>query len=183
MAKFGARFAAILTGMCILVPLAFWVTIVAMGRLSSPVILDFSQWWQPYIYRQINADLKVPANMHGAAEVELLEWRRSGLVVSPLTTDWTDYEFLTITAGMLKGAETNVTVRINDGERVNEWSDAFMEAIVVKPGTTSVQISLRDLSIEEGHAAMDLTNIREIVIFARDRRKDTVMVIEEIRLD
>ena len=100
-----------------------------------------------------------------------------------MVTDWSDYQFLTITGVMQRGPATNVTVRINDGGRRNIWTDEFIVSVVVTPDRSVVRIPFVELMQEPGQAAMDLSDIQEIVIFARDDRKDTVMLLEDIRLE
>ena len=183
MARMSARAASSVSGLLIVAPLLFWSSIIGMGRLSAPVILDFDQWWNRYIYRPINAEIIDPRKPDGSAEILLLKWRRSGVVVSPMFTDWSGYEYLTITAGMSKGPDTNVTIRINDSKRRNSWSDNFLASIVVDSDISKIRIPLADLLDDPGQPSMDLTDIQELVIFARDRRLDTVMLIDEIRLE
>ena len=177
------RTASILISMLIVVPLLFWSVIIAAGKLAAPAILDFEQWWNQYTYRAVNAEIVMPAASSGALQLELFEKGRAGLIVSPMVTDWTDFQMLTITATMLRGPATNVTVRINDSQRRNDWSDQFMVSAVVEPGGSLVRIPLAGLIEEPGQATMDLTDVQEIVFFARDRRKSTALLIEDIRLE
>ncbi len=167
----------------IVVPLLFWSSIIGLGKTASPVILDFDQWWNKYTFRPVNAEIVTPASRPGALELQLLNWRRSGLIVSPMMTDWSDYQFLTITGVMQRGPATNVTVRINDGARKNIWTDEFIASVVVTPDGSTIRIPLVELMQEPGQPPMDLADIQEVVIFARDDRKDTVMLIEDIRLE
>lgn len=181
--KLVSRSASVLVGFSIIAPLLFWLSIIGLGRMTSPVILDFGQWWNKYTYRPINAEIIAPAGAAGSAEIRLLKWRRSGLVISPMMTNWSDYEYLTITASMLRGPDTNVTVRINDSDRRNNWSDEFIASIIVDADTAMIRIPFRELIDEPGQPAMDLSDVQEVVIFARDRRRDTVMLIDDIRLE
>jgi VanZ family protein len=181
--KLARRSASVLVSALIVVPLLFWASILGLGRISAPVIIDFDQWWNQYIYRPINAEIVTTANAVGTAELLLLKWRRSGIVISPMVTDWSDYDYLTITAGMLEGPDTNVTVRINDSERRNSWSDEFLASIIVNRAVAKIRIPLSELVDEAGQLSMDLTDIQELVIFARDSRNDTVMVFDDIRLE
>lgn len=178
-----SRSGSVLFSLAIVSPALFWLSIIGLGQLASPVILDFDQWWNEYIYRPINAEIDMPVGEPGSAEIELLRWRRSGLIVSPMMTNWSDYEYLTITAGMAKGPDTNVTIRINDADRRNNWSDQFLASIVVVSDSAKIRIPLNELVDEPGQPSMDLSDIQELVIFARDRRKDTVMRIDDIRLE
>lgn len=179
----GQRIASLFLAVLVVLPLLFWSSIIAAGKLAAPAVLDFEQWWNQYTYRAINAEIVVPARSSGVLQLELFEKGRAGLVVSPMATDWSDYEALTISASMLRGPESNVTVRINDSLRKNDWSDQFMVPVTVEPGGSLLRIPLALLSEEQGQPIMDLADVQEIVIFARDRRKNTAMLIEDIRLE
>ena len=123
------------------------------------------------------------ASLDGVARIQLLKWRRSGLVIAPLINDWRDYEYLSISTRMLKGPDTNVTIRVNDRDRKNDWSDLFMQSSVVTQDTTVVRLSLQALRMASDQPSMNLGDIREIVIFARDRRDDSVILLQDIRLE
>lgn len=179
----GLRAASGLVSLSIVVPLVFWLLIIGLGRTASPVILDFSEWWSEYLYRPLNAQIVTSGNREGAAEILLLKRRRSGVIISPMMTDWSGYEFLTITAGMLKGPDTNVTVRINDSAHRNSWANQFLAPIVVVSGLSRIRIPLGDLLDEPGQPSMNLTDIQEVGIFARDRGRDTILLIDDIRLE
>jgi len=177
------RAMSVAVSILVFTPLAFWLSIIVFGRMSSPVILDFEQWWAEYIYRPINAELAPHDGPASSVEIGLSEWGRSGLVISPVMSDWSNYEFLSITAGVLEGPDTRVSVRINDSARHNIWSDQFLAWIVVDSTVSIIRIPLRDLVNEPGHATVDLSDIQELVFFARDKRSNTVMLISGIRLE
>lgn len=174
---------SILVSVVIIAPLVFWTSIIGLGRMASPVILDFDQWWSEYLYYPINADITGSGRRTGTAEVLLRQSPRSGLIVSPMVTNWIDYDYLVITARISKGPDTNVTVRINDSDRKNSWSDQFLVSIVVGAKISRIRIPLDELIHEPGKLPMDLSDIQELVMFARDRRPDTALLIEEIRLE
>jgi VanZ family protein len=177
------RVIAVFAGGLIVMPLTFWLSIIVLGRLSAPVIVDFDQWWNQHIYRPINAEIISTGGVHGPFEIELLKRGRSGIVISPMMTDWRGYEVISVTAVMSAGPDTNVTVKINDSERKNNWSDQFIASIVVKSNRSTIRIPLTDLVTGEDQPDIDLSDIQELVIFARDRRRGTSMVIDNIRLE
>lgn len=177
------RVAAVVTGLLIAGPFLFWSSIVGLGRLSAPTILDFDQWWNKYTYRPINAEIALPGSVAGSVEILLDSSILSGLVISPMTTDWSHYQSLVVDAHMLKGTDANMTVRINDSRRRNSWSDEFLASIVVVPDRKQIRIPLSALLDEPGKPPIDLSDIQEIALFARDRRNGSILLIDEIRLD
>gem|GEM_PF-2966630 len=183
MAGMAARAASSACGLLIVAPLLFWSSIIGMGRLSAPVILDFDQWWNRYIYRPVNASISPTDGADRSAEIFLLKWSHSGIVISPMMTNWSGYEFIEFSAYLSKGSAANVTVRINDSKRRNSWSDQFIVSVVIAPGTSTIRIPLGDLLNEPGQPSMDLSDIQELVILAREPESDTVMMMDDIRLE
>ena len=181
--KLAGQAVAVVVGFLIVTPFCFWASIIVLGRISAPVILDFDQWWNQYTYRAINAEIIEPGKVEGAADIVLRKSILSGVVISPMMTDWSDYDSLVISAHMLKDAETNVTIRINDSARRNSWSDEFLAWIVVSADTSPIRIPLGILLDEPGKPTIDLSDIQELVFFARDPKTYDVMIIDDIHLE
>ncbi len=99
-----------------------------------------------------------------------------------MTTDWSGYEYLEFGARMSSGPATKVTVRISDSARRNTWTDYFLASVIVAPDTTTIRIPLAELAKEPGQPPIDLSDIQEIMIFARHPRSDAVMIMDDIRL-
>jgi len=178
-----SRSASVLFSLLIVAPSLFWLSIIGLGQLTSPVILDFDQWWNKYIYSPIFAEIRTHGSAAGSTDIQLQEHGRSGLVITPMMTNWSDYEYLVITAGMAIGPAVNVTVRINDTGRPNNWSDDFGASIVIASNSSTFRIPLTELLDAPGQPSIDLSDIQELLIFARDRQKDAVMRIDDIRLE
>ena len=184
------RAGAVLLGVLIIAPLLYWQTVIALNRSTFPEILSFDNWWESHFYNPINAEIKAPvtianrsAGSGAAAEVHFSRKGRSGLGILPMVSNWSDYDYLTFVATMVKGPDTTVTVRINDGDRTHHFSNRFMATVTVTDEPALIRIPLRELITEPGLRTMDLSDIQEIVIFARDKRAGTVMLLDEIRLE
>ena len=142
------------------------------------------------MYLPINSAVQAPASVAGwpdgagsVAEVHLSRSSRSGIHILPMVSNWTEYEYLTFIAKMSKGPDTVVTVRVNDRERMQHYSDRFIVRIIVTSKADRVRIPLQEFVAEPGLRSMNLSDIREIVIFARDERDGTVLVLDEFRLE
>ena len=184
------RAGSVLLGVMIVAPLLYWLTVIALNRSTFPTILSFDNWWETHLYHPINAEIAVPvviadwpAGAGAAAVVHLSGWGRSGLGILPMVSNWTDYEYLTFIVTMVKGPNTTLTVRINDGDRIHNFSDRFIARITVTNEPTLIRIPLHEMIAEPGLRTMDLSDIQEIVIFARDKRHNTVMLLDEVRLE
>jgi len=84
---------------------------------------------------------------------------------------------------MVKGPETSVTVRINDESRKHHYADRFIARISVTEKPERIRIPIAKLIVEEGLPTIDVSDIQEIVIFARDNRDGSVMMLDDIRLE
>jgi hypothetical protein len=180
----------VLLGALIVTPLLYWPTVIGLNRSTFPRILSFDNWWESHLYDPINAEITVPvtianwpARLGAAAEIHLSGWGRSGLGILPMVSNWSDYGYLAFFATMVKGPDTTVTIRINDGDRMHNFSDKFMATVTITNESVLFRIPLRELITEPGFRTMDLSDIQEIVIFARDNRAGTVMLLDEIRLE
>ena len=182
------RAISILLGIAIFLPLFFWLSVIGLNRSTFPTILSFDAWWETHLYGPVNAEVVAPVvaasgRSEAAAEVHLTRSGRSGLLVLPMVSNWTDYEYLVFAAVMTKGPNTTVTVRINDGDRIHHFSNRYMITITVTNEVTQFRLPLDEMISEPGLRPMDLSDIHEIVIFARDKRDGTVLLLEEIRLE
>ena len=181
--KFLARSASALVGFAVIAPLCFWLSIMGLGRMAAPVILDFDQWWIPYIYRPINAGTYVTEGPDRSVEILLQKRSLGGLVITPMISNWRRFETLKFNARMSKGSDTRVTVKINDSERRDSWSDRYIASIVVSPAATTIRIPLATMIHESGRRSIDLSDIQEIMIFARHPDADTVLSVDNIRIE
>lgn len=188
--RLSMRAGSALLAVIILAPLLYWAAVFGLSRSIFPTVLGFDNRWETYLYTAINSEITFPVVFNGrhagagsAAEIRLSGWGRSGLSIAPTTSDWTDYTHLTFIARMVKGPDTTVTVRINDRPRMHNFSDRFMASTTVTSRTALTRIPLDEMIVEPGQRDMDLSNIRQLVIFARDRRDGTVMHLDEIRLE
>lgn len=187
--RFILRASASLAVALMLAPLMYWLTVIGLSRASFPAILGFDHWWETYLFTPINAEITVSAgagleagNSDSAARMHLTYWGRSGIGISPARSDWRDYKYLTFAARMAAGPDTAVTVRINDSARENNFSDRFIARIQVTADANVFRIPLDGLVVDGDMKPIDLSDIREIVIFARDRRRNAVMLLDQIRL-
>lgn len=178
-----------LLGAMIVTPLLYWFIVIGLSRSTFPTILDFDNWWDKHLFYPVNADITFPIAVsdwpmaaRSAAEIRLSAWGRSGLAILPVVSNWTDYQYLTFVAAIIKGPDTTVTVRINDEERAHNLADRFIATITVTNEPDNFRIPLHEMIIEPGYPAMNLSDIQEIVIFARDKRSGTIMLLDEIRL-
>lgn len=188
--RFFRRFFAASLFAMIAAPLFYWLAAAALIRLSFPTIVDFGAWWGEHLYHPINSEAKLQTRAPTSAEDEepaiqlrLTDWGRSGIGINPGVSNWSDFKYLTFIASMATGPHTTVTVRVNDSSRFHDFSDHFISTITISDEPTLIRLSLREMIVEPGRADIDLSDIREIVIFARDKGDATVLRLESVRLE
>ncbi len=117
------------------------------------------------------------------AVIQLSGSGRSGLVITPVIADWSDYEYLTIEAAMVNGSDTSVTVRFFDKQGINRPNVRHVARITVDSEPKVFRLQLHDFDVKSKRRPLDLSDVQQIVIYARDRRVGTVMLLDEIRLE
>jgi hypothetical protein len=184
------RTGSVISAALVVTPLVYWLGVIVLTRSMFPTVVSFDHGWEKNLYAAINSEIIAPVTMNGGeiflgsgVEIRLSEWGRSGLRILPPVSDWTEYEYLSFTAMMLDGPDTKVTVRINDNERLGGYSDRFMATIIVKNMPVRFRIPLPEIIYEPGSRPMDLTDVQELVVFARDGRDGTVMLLDQVQLE
>ena len=100
-----------------------------------------------------------------------------------MVSNWTNYEYLVFGIAIVKGPDMAITVRINDGKRMHRYADHFIVKIIATNEYKLVRIHLAEMVSESDLSDVDLTDIQELVIFARDKRNGSKMVLTDIHLE
>jgi len=187
------RVGSALLALLIISPLLYWLTVIGMSRSTFPVILSFDHWWDTHLYSPVDSKITIsatgaesPLGAGAVAVIRLSGRRRSGLTIRPVISDWSDYEYLTIEAAMVKGPDTSVTVRVFDEQGIRTFDERHVARLTIFSEPVVFRLRLHDFDVKKNKAKrrpLDLSEMRRIVIFARDRRDGTVMLLDEIRLE
>lgn len=185
-----AKSVSIILAVAILLPLGYWLSIIALGRSAAPSILSFDNDWDSHLFFTVNSDFQF-ANRHNAdtggneqsAELTLSDMWRSGIGVNTLVHDWRSYEYLVFDAVMVSGPRTRISVRVNDKRRFGLLADEFISRAWVETTPGKIRIPLHRVSRQEGRADLDMSNIRQFFVFARNKRAGTVMRLDNFRLE
>ena len=184
------RVGAAVTGAAVAAPFLFWLLVIALNRYTMPVLVSFDRWWEPYAYDWINA-----GGQDGDGEYEgeradgmsavwqLHRRQRSGISIRPMQADWSGYSEVAFVAAVLEGADTSLTVRINDGPMYGRYSREFFEEVLVTSTPAVYRLRLDELVTAPGRAPMDITDISQLVLLAPRSRTTTVMLVDDVRLE
>jgi hypothetical protein len=194
--RFSARFVSIVLGVLLFLPLGYWLSVNARIAANFPTILDFDGRWDSYLYLPVNSEIRLvsenAANSEFAgsfAEVILLHRRWSGLKVEPVVSDWSSYQFLTMRAAIDGEFEGEITVEISDGDHPGYRVQHFVGEHGAGPEPAVIRIPLHGVVEIPGRPDLDTSNIMDVYIIAKTRRKSenkdgvTRMLIDDIRLE
>jgi len=184
------RTASVVTGSLILFPITYWAGIAVYYISRSPLILDFDGRFDSYLFSPINSQIEISEigseetdNRGQVAQIHLTHRGRSGIQMSTVVYDWTDYSVLKFEARVIEGENTTVTVHINDYEHIGRFFDTSAGRIFVTNHSGLFEIPIDAVLMETSERNIDKSDIRQIVIFARDKRNGTRMSLDNVRLE
>jgi hypothetical protein len=110
----------------------------------------------------------------------------SGISISPILRDWSDYRSIQLAVFNSQNYERAITIRIHDVEHElsdQNYSDRFNKTINLLPGWNQLVISLDDISTAPKNRVMDTAKMHQIGLFYSNLKTDDYMFIDDIRLE
>jgi hypothetical protein len=194
--RYSTRVLSAVLGVLIFVPLGFWLVVNARIAAQFPTILDFDGRWDNYLYEAIESEVSIAQAdsadgkiSSSTAEIQLLRRSWSGLKIEPVVSDWSSYQFLTMRAAIDGGYDSRVIVHISDGEHPGYRIQHLVGGRSVGPEPTTIRFPLRGVVDIPGRPDLDPTNIRDVYIIGKTRRKGkdksgiTRLFLDDIRLE
>jgi hypothetical protein len=170
----------------VLLPLVFWTGALLFERSRHPVVLDFDSHFSQNRYSPINAEVTlISATSEGdnmLAELVLSKRGRSGLAIQTAKYDWSNESTLVFNAEVVEGATTDLTVHINDKTNLGKFIDTKSGSITLLDGRQEYRVPILS-TIREAGQGDDMTNIRQVVILARDKQAGARLQLDDIRLE
>jgi hypothetical protein len=162
-------------------PLIFWTSALLFERSRHPVVLDFDSPYSRYRYAPINAEVTLVGDSsegnNTLAEILLSKRGRSGLAIETAKYDWSGKSTLVV-----EGATANLTVHINDDTNLGKFIDTESGTVTLLDGWQEYRIPVLS-AISEAGRGDDITNIRQLVILARDKQAGARLRLDDIRLE
>jgi len=187
--RLALRTASVLVTLLAFSPLAYWLGITGSYLNKLPTILDFDGKHDSYLFHSINASTEIlePAAGDGSAGnavgVRLSRAGRSGIAVSTVGYDWRDYSILAFDAGIVDGPPGTVTVHINDKAHIGRFFDTTAGKFTVTDKMQRIRIPIDSVLTEISEQNIEKSDIRQIVILARDRQTGALLRIDDIHLE
>ena len=173
-------------GVLVFLPLIYWTNALLLERSRHPVVLDFDSPYSRYRYAPINAEVTlVSATSEGndmLAELLLSKRGRSGLAIQTAKYDWSGESTLVFSAEVVEGSTANLTVHINDGANLGKFIDTESGSVTLTDGRQEYRVPVLSALREAGRGD-DMTNIRQLVILARDKQAGARLQLDNIRLE
>ena len=180
------RVIAFAIALLVTLPLFFWTNALHSERDQHPVVLDFDSRYSLYRFAPINAAVTLvsdPAERESRlAELLLSKRGRSGLAIQTAHYDWSNESMLVFSAEVVEGSTTNLTIHINDGSNLGNFVDTESGSVTLSDGRQEYRIPVLS-AISEAGRNDDLTNIRQLVILARDKQGGARLRLGDIRLE
>ena len=184
--RFSLQIVASAIAVVVILPLVFWTSALLFERSRHPVVLDFDSRHSQYRYFPINAEVtlvSVPAARDTMlAELLLSKRGRSGLAIQTANYDWSNESMLVFSAEVVAGSTANVTIHINDETNLGNFSDTDSGSVTLSDGRQEYRVPVL-ATIREAGRGDDLTNIRQLVILARDKQAGARLRLDNIRLE
>lgn len=170
----------------VFLPLIFWTSALLFERSRHPVVLDFDSPYSRYRYVPINAEVTLVGATGEAdnmkAELLLSKRGRSGLAIQTAEYDWSNESTLVFSAEVVEGATKDLTVHINDESNPGKFIDTESGSVTLRDGWQEYRIPVL-ATIREAGRGDDMTNIRQLVILARDKQAGARLQLDNIRLE
>lgn len=195
-AHFSARLVSMVLGILIFLPLGYWLSVDARIAANFPTILDFDGRWDAYLYLPIDSEVSLvktdatSGDYDGTfAEILLLRRSWSGLKIEPVVSDWSSFQFLTMRAAIVGGYGSKVIVHISDGVHPGYRTQHRVGDRSVGQQPTTLRFPLRGVVDIPGRPDLDLSNIRDIYIIGKTKRRgedkseETRLILDDIRLE
>lgn len=188
-AQSAVRILAGLAAVAMLLPLVYWIAVIQMNRMVFPTIVDFDNWWDRHKLRPLNAEVSVQtgSDLHQLRTgrvrgIRLSDQSLSGLTIHLLTHDWSAFENLEIVAAIDAGTDLELRLRVYDSDGLRDRTLRYRKALRVSTEPTIFHIALDQMLIDGGPDAIDLADVQGILMFTRDRRDGTTLMLDSVRL-
>lgn len=170
-------------------PMAFWSWGIISERLKAPIVMDFNGAYTEFYFRATNSEVTLESEptMEAGSENRFLKIMlsrapRSGVLVATALYNWKGYEWLLFDARMVQGADSDVSVHINDYNSIGHFKDTEAGMLTVTSAAQSYRVPIGEV-VRQARRSDDVGNVRQIAIFARSRNRGAIMHIDNLRLE
>lgn len=136
------------------------------------------------IERPREADASTPRFTTGAlARLDLRPDLYPGISFDEPYPDWSRYENLVLEIASDLAEPINLVIRIHDAEHDHRFGDRFNRRLTIQPGENRIVIPIREIREGPDKREMDMTRVRNIMLFAYRLEQPTHVFLGPIRLE
>ncbi len=181
--RFVLRALALLLGLSVFVPFAYWSGVFLIARAEAPVIHDFDHDWARYYVASINSSFDFVRDAEEAhVAVTLSKRPRSGVTLAVAGRDWSGADDLVFDAWISHSIPVTLSVHINGRNHVGRFRDTAAGTVIVNESPGTYRVAIADV-IAETQASDDISDIRQLIILGRDKTDGAVLHIDNIRIE
>lgn len=184
------RWGALVIWVAAFIPVGLWGAAYLERETIYPTILSFES----------PLDLKFALTRNARLETvkPTPRWHRTSDKVGKLTfsrgdyprlairepyPDWSGYRFLKIDLFSPEPDSVKLAIRIDDSHHNGAFPDRFNRAIFIGPGENEIAISLDDVRQAPAKREMDMTSIRNLILFTSGNTREFSLYIDSLRLE
>jgi hypothetical protein len=97
--------------------------------------------------------------------------------------DWRNYRSFAVDMYNPLGTDIVLSVRLADHVGYRDDAECFKQNIILRPGANHLQIPLRSLKASVSHRLLDLSSVRNMVLFVESPQEKIVLFTDYWRLE
>ncbi|MFC1641278.1 hypothetical protein ACFL5O_01120 [Myxococcota bacterium] len=194
--RWGLRTAAV--GLCFPFCIRPTEAVLAAGlrQVACPTLASFDSWWErPFLHADHGArfDREIPpkafTRAHGKVAKVVFgdspsaDHQYPKLELTGPFCDWSAYRSLVFEVYSPATMPVTLEVRVHDRQHGKRYADRFNAVLDLKPGATTVAISLDQIAHRPAGRTMALARIEGIILFMGDTTPPTTLYFDELRLE
>ncbi len=162
---------------------------------AFPRLCDFESRWEERFVIVHRAELKrLPPppgwsrrlSRDGAERVGRLEFQTGtypGFGLKETAPDWRRYQTLVFEVYSELEAATELTLRVDDAEHNELYTDRFNRVLTISPGAQEIRIPLAEIRTAPRGREMDMAHIRQVILFAVEPPRPFTLYVDRFRLE
>ena len=171
-------------------PLAFLSAAYVQRETAFPVVVDLTANWTRPFLRLKNAVINLPESMKvivdGEDQLTRIDFKRGtypGVSIIETYPDWSTYKVLTIIIYSNLIQSFDLTLRIHDDKHNYAYSDRFNATQTINNGSNYFRILLEDIKNSPSNREMNMTRIKELILFSAQPAEGLHFYVGKMRLE
>ena len=188
-----ARIVAVFLLLLAFVPVAATATAYGFRNAAFPHLMDFESYWESRFLETRGADITLaflpePWNEDPTRLVGMVTFRPGGyssMILREPVPDWGAYRALRFEVFSTLDREVDLTVRIDDEIAIRhpEFGERYQGEFTIGPGRNDIEIPLDEVREGPRERPLDLTRIRQLLVFDKFEGEPYSLYFDSFRLE